>query len=91
METKHYHMVITGTVQGVALRSYVKRKADELGITGFIKNEKDGTVTIEAEGGKETLDAFVSWCYEGSPAAEVKNVIVTVGTVQSYQDFKIKY
>lgn len=91
MNTIHYNLTLVGKVQGVSLRVYAKKKADELGLTGVIKNEKDGTVQIEAEGNKASLDEFVSWCYEGSQAAEVKNVIVSAAPLKNYLDFKIKY
>jgi len=69
---------VTGKVQGVFYRKYAVAKANELGITGFVKNENDGTVYIEAFGQDELLSLFVDWCYTGSPNSKVANVEVAL-------------
>ncbi len=58
--TKNYRMelIVHGKVQGVGYRFFVSDIAEELGITGQIKNNPDGTVTIIAEGDKKSLDDF---------------------------------
>jgi len=48
-----------GRVQGVGYRSYVTDCARESGVSGFVKNMPDGSVTIVAEGSEDALDAFV--------------------------------
>ncbi|HNU41845.1 MAG TPA: acylphosphatase, partial [Cyclobacteriaceae bacterium] len=45
----HINILVTGTVQGVYYRASTKQKADELGIKGFVRNQPDGSVYIEAE------------------------------------------
>lgn len=56
-------------------RHTAKGKAQELDLTGFARNEDDGSVYIEAEGEEENLRRFVDWArYEGSPSAEIKKV-----------------
>lgn len=44
--------VVTGRVQGVGFRWYVMERAQELGLTGYVLNRRDGTVEVVAEGGK---------------------------------------
>lgn len=65
---------VTGKVQGVFFRASTKEKADELSIKGWVRNEPDGSVLIEAEGPDDRMEAFVAWCWEGSPHARVEKV-----------------
>lgn len=89
MEIKHLEIKITGKVQGVSFRQVTKLVADQMGIRGIIKNEKDGSVYIEAEGDDTLLDVFMEWCNEGTDRAKVENVETTQGTVKNYQNFEI--
>lgn len=71
---KHLNIKIFGRVQGMFFRANAKKKAEELQITGFARNEPDGTVYIEAEGEEENLEKFLVWCYKGPPFAMVGKV-----------------
>lgn len=86
----HYNITIHGNVQGVFYRVSAQEKARELGLTGFVRNEPDGTVFIEAEGSKESLEQFLNWCEEGSNAAEVTRVDKLTGDVKNYEEFIIE-
>lgn len=72
--TKHCILKIHGAVHGVGFRASAKQKADELDITGFVRNEPDGTVYIEAQGPSEALDKFVAWCERGPSYARITQV-----------------
>lgn len=87
----HVTLKISGLVQGVCFRSNAERKAHELGIKGFVRNEPDGSVLVEAEGKEEKLAHFVTWCHQGPRAAQVDNVTITEGQIQGYTDFEIRY
>lgn len=50
--------LVTGRVQGVGYRAFVRREAEALGLTGWVANLADGTVEIEAQGTRPALDAF---------------------------------
>lgn len=80
---------ISGKVQGVFFRASAKKKAEELGIHGIVKNESDGTVFAEAEGETEALDDFISWCHQGPPGARVDTVEVWDGEIKNYAGFQI--
>jgi len=67
---------IHGRVQGVFYRDSARRRANKLGIVGFVKNESDGTVSIVAEGEEESLKKFIKWCYNGPILAKVTAVDV---------------
>ena len=68
------HIIVQGRVQGVWFRAGTKEKADELGLTGWVKNQPDGTVEIHAEGEKSQLENFIAWCRKGTPAANVTSL-----------------
>lgn len=61
---KHFNIVIFGRVQGIFFRATAKEQADKLNITGFARNEEDGSVYIEVEGAEEKLDKFLGWCHK---------------------------
>jgi acylphosphatase len=71
---KHYTIHITGKVQGVFFRAYTKQKAEEWGIKGFVRNEQDGSVYIEAEAPENILEQFTTWCHTGPEQAVVSKV-----------------
>jgi acylphosphatase len=67
---------VTGRVQGVWFRASAEREAHRLGVSGFARNERDGSVTVEAEGPPAAVEAMVSWCRLGPPRAQVTGVAV---------------
>lgn len=89
MEIKHIDIKVTGQVQGVSFRAVTKVVADQMGVRGMIRNEKDGSVYIEAEGDDTLLEVFIDWCNEGTDRAKVENVVVTPGELKHYQNFEI--
>ncbi len=88
MENKHLNIKVYGKVQGVFFRVSAKDEADKLGLKGFARNEKDGSVYIEVEGKKETLDKFLEWCKNGPEAAMVEKLEIKEGTVKNFSEFK---
>lgn len=88
---KHIDIKVEGHVQGVFFRKKAMETAIKLGLVGFVRNEDDGTVYIEAEGQDLFLDEFVKWCQVGSDGAEVSNVVVKSGKLKEFEEFKIEY
>ncbi|SUZ66443.1 uncharacterized protein METZ01_LOCUS19297, partial [marine metagenome] len=60
----------------VWFRKYTQNKAKELGLTGWVRNEANGTVALVAEGGDEPLKKLTKWLQRGSPGAKVNTVNV---------------
>ncbi len=87
----HLNLRLIGSVQGVGLRASAKAKADELGITGFVRNEPDSSVTMEAEGLKEAVERFVFWLEHEFDYYSSHKLIRTVGSVAGYDSFEIKF
>jgi acylphosphatase len=86
---KHLNIKVSGRVQGVFFRASTKEKADELGVKGFVKNERDGSVYIEAEGDEDLLQKFVAWCKQGPTHAIVELVDVKESAMRNLSGFDI--
>ena len=86
---KHINIIVIGKVQGVFFRASTKAVADQMGVRGLVKNEKDGSVYIEAEADKTTLEMFLDWCKEGPDKAKVENVEVVDGELKNYRNFEV--
>jgi acylphosphatase len=67
---------ISGRVQGVWYRASTKQKAEELKLTGWVKNNPDGCVEAVFEGEEGAVNAMVAWCRVGPPHAQVTDVKV---------------
>ena len=65
---------------------FAKQKALNLGVCGFVKNESDGTVSVESNAVEQT----VSWCKKGSGLARVKAIEVTELPARNFVSFAIK-
>lgn len=73
------HLVITGKVQGVWYRESMRIEAERLGVTGWVRNRRDGSVEAVVQGGEEAVQAVIGWARRGPPAAEVESVITSEG------------
>ncbi len=72
---RRVHVQVRGRVQGVMFRDSCRRQADRLGVSGWVRNEPDGAVALEAEG--DAVDDLVAWCRTGPPGARVERVDVS--------------
>ncbi len=89
MDMKHLNIRVTGHVQGVNFRESARAFAQDAGVTGFIRNEPDGSVWVEAEGESEALDRLVKWLHEGPPGAQVEAVSARESSAQNYAQFTV--
>ncbi|MEI6650671.1 MAG: acylphosphatase [Candidatus Moraniibacteriota bacterium] len=74
MDTLRTRMRIYGRVQGVGFRSLARREALTLSLSGFVRNENDGSLIIEIEGDRASVDSFVEWAKRGPSRAQVERV-----------------
>ena len=86
----HYSICVKGKVQGVFFRASTKEAAGKLGICGWVRNEPDGSVRIEAEAPEEKMKQFVEWCRKGPQFAQVQSVDYENGLVEGYNSFIIQ-
>jgi acylphosphatase len=85
---KHLNITVFGKVQGVFFRAATKAVADQLGIKGFVKNQEDGSVYIEAEGDDFSMESFLEWCNEGPQKAKVEKVEQAEAELKNYRNFE---
>ena len=85
------HVIISGEVQGVWFRASTKQKAEELGLTGWVRNTPNGCVEAIFEGEEDIVNKMVDWCYNGPPMAKVDNVEVKKQKTVGFKDFSIRY
>jgi len=89
-EVVHKSVRLKGLVQGVFFRTSARDKASEMGLAGWIRNEEDGSVYIEVEGGERSVERFLDWCRRGSELTKVEDIKVQEGAVQGLVGFVIK-
>ena len=88
--TKRVHVYVAGQVQGVFYRAECRRRAQELGLGGFVRNLPDGRVEAAFEGDDADVDAVVNWCHEGTPYADVRSVDATDEEPRGEHDFRVR-
>jgi acylphosphatase len=85
------HATVTGQVQGVGFRYYVKRHADMLGISGYVRNLPEGQLDVLAEGNPEALDQLTKLLELGPSAAVVYDIVIDRGPgTGEFPDFIIE-
>ncbi len=86
------HITVSGDVQGVFFRAHAQEKAEELGLTGWVANDADGTVSVVAEGPENKINDLIDWCYGGPSMAQVEKVKVDHAPyTEEFSDFSIRY
>jgi acylphosphatase len=83
---------VTGMVQGVGFRYFAMRQANQLGLSGYVKNRGDGSVEIQVEGEKVTVERFRSILQEGPGYSSVDEVEITYQAYSAkYKKFSVEY
>lgn len=84
--------VILGRVQGVGFRYFTERVAEEMGLSGYVMNCRDGSVEVVAEGEKGALEELLRRLKQGPAAARVERMDVTWGPhTGAYRGFSIRF
>lgn len=82
---------VRGRVQGVFFRAFVESHARELGVTGYVRNVRDGSVEVLAEGERIGLEQLISLLKQGPPAARVSDVEIGWDLASgSFTDFTVR-
>lgn len=84
------HLIIRGKVQRVHFRVKTKALADELGLTGWVRNLPSGEVELIAHGPEDILKRFADWCRQGPARAVVTGVDLSHIADQPFEKFKIE-
>ena len=84
--------VVRGIVQGVGFRFFVRRQAASLGLSGYVRNQHDGSVEVVAEGDRRSLDHLLRALERGPSGAEVDDVQTEWGAGSgTFSGFQIRH
>jgi acylphosphatase len=88
---KRVEATVQGYVQGVSFRYYTQREALRLGLTGWVRNESDGSVSVVAEGPENNLNRLLDFLRHGPRMAVVKDVSAHWSSATTeFEDFTIR-
>jgi acylphosphatase len=91
---RRVHGRVSGEVQGVGFRAFVRRTAQGLGLSGWVRNNWDGTVEFQAEGPPEIVDDLLGHLRRGPPMAEISGIEIVADTcveTEATGPFEIRY
>ena len=83
------HVIVSGSVQGVGYRYTARMIANEVGVTGWVRNRRDGTVEAEVEGTPDQVDEMLAWMAEGPPGAGVESAHVADAVPRGGRGFEV--
>lgn len=87
MRSIEFH--VAGRVQGVWFRESTRRRAQELHLTGWVRNLPDGRVQGRAFGAEAAIDRLIEWLHEGPEQASVTSVEVAEIVAQAPEGFEV--
>jgi len=82
-------VVVHGWVQGVFFRDTVRRRAESAGLSGWVRNNWDGTVEAVLEGERAAVERLIAFCQEGPRGASVDRVELVEEDPEGLSDFRI--
>jgi acylphosphatase len=92
MDNIRVRLIVEGRVQGVWFRESTRREAERLGIHGWVRNRREGTVEVVAEGPEDSVRKLVAWCHHGPPSARVTGLHETLEAFQGeFSGFDVEY
>ena len=83
-------LTITGKVQGVGYRYFVLKKANELGLNGYVQNLPNGSVYAEVDGNADAINHLIESCRKGPAFAQVHDVVVSKISPKKHIGFTIQ-
>lgn len=91
MGAKRVEVRVSGRVQGVSFRYYTRLRAQELGLSGWVRNESNGDVLAVAEGDEDSLAEFLDFVKVGPNHAQVESCQTTwKDATGEFQEFRVR-
>ena len=86
---KSVRLHLTGSVQGIFFRQFVKDNADKFNVKGYVRNLEDGRIEIFLEGDQEKVDSMILVCKSGPKHANIRKIEEKPEPFQEFKEFKI--
>lgn len=86
---KSVRLYISGTVQGIFFRSFIKSNAEKFNVKGFTRNLEDSRVEVFLEGDAGVVNTMIELCSKGPKHSIIRNVEEKVERFQDFKTFKI--
>ena len=83
------HVRVEGRVQGVGYRAFVEMRAAELGLSGWVRNRRDGSVEAVLQGSPDAVEAVLDACRAGPPASRVARLDIIGEGVGAFDGFDV--
>ena len=87
---RRVHVIVRGDVQGVGYRYTMRMIAVEAGVSGWVRNRRDGSVEAEVEGTPEQVDEVLAWMAEGPPGSRVDAAQTTDASPTGERGFEVR-
>jgi acylphosphatase len=84
------HVFVSGRVQGVSFRDATRSQAEQLGLSGWVRNTQDGQVEAVFEGDTDTVRQMIDWCESGPSSADVEDVSVENEQPEGLSGFEVR-
>jgi acylphosphatase len=84
------HVFVSGHVQGVSFRDATRSQAEQLGLSGWVRNTQDGQVEAVFEGDPDTVQQMVEWCKSGPSSADVEELSVDNEQPENLSSFEVR-
>ena len=86
---KSVRVYISGTVQGIFFRGFLKENAERYDVKGFVRNLEDGRVEVFLEGNSDEVNKMIELCKKGPKHAQIRNVEIKPERFQGFKTFKL--
>jgi acylphosphatase len=86
---KSVRLYITGTVQGIFFRQFIKDNAERKDIRGFVRNLEDGRVEVFIEGNQDEVEKMIELCKKGAKHSKIDKVEIKEEKFQDFKEFKV--
>ncbi len=86
---KSVRLYITGTVQGVFFRVFIKSNCEKYNVKGFTRNLEDGRIEVFLEGDANDVNKMIELCKQGPKHSQIKKVEIKPERFQEFNTFKI--
>ena len=86
---KSIRIYITGTVQGIFFRNFIKENAERLDVKGFVRNLEDGRIEVFLEGDVDDVKKMIELCKKGPKHAQIRDVEEKSESFQGFRTFKV--